>query len=84
MKLDAESSKLTTFATPHGRFRWLRLPFCTNVSTEIFAKRLHDCVLDLPGLICVADDIMIYGVGSKDEEAMIDQAQEVATMMPGH
>ena len=72
VKLDAESSKLTTFATPHGRFRWLRLPFGTNVSAEIFAKRLHDCVHDLPGLICVADDIMIYGVGSTDEEAMID------------
>ena len=72
VKLDAESSKLTIFATPHGRFRWLRLPFGTNVSAEIFAKRLHDCVHDLPGLICVADDIMIYGVGSTDEEAMID------------
>ena len=73
VKLDAESSKLTTFATPpHGRFRWLRLPFGTNILAEIFAKRLHDCVHDLPGLICVADDIMIYGVGSTDEEAMID------------
>ena len=72
VELDEESSKLTTFATPHGRFRWLRLPFGTNVSAEIFAKRLHDCVHDLPGLICVADDIMVYGVGSTDEEAMID------------
>ena len=72
VKLDEESSKLTTFATPHGRFRWLRMPFGTNVSAEIFAKRLHDCAHDLPGLICVADDIMVYGVGSTDEEAMID------------
>ena len=48
------------------------MPFGTKISAEIFAKRLHDCVHDLPGLICVADDIMIYGVGSTDEEAMID------------
>lgn len=29
--LDEESSLLTTFSTPFGRYRWLRLPFGTNV-----------------------------------------------------
>ena len=27
LELDRESSMLTTFATPYGRYRWLRLPF---------------------------------------------------------
>ena len=27
LELDEESSMLTTFATPYGRYRWLRLPF---------------------------------------------------------
>ena len=62
VKLSEESSKLTTFSIPHGRFRWLRLPFGTKVSAEIFAKRLHDCEHDIPGLIFVADDITMYGV----------------------
>ena len=34
--LDEESSHLTTFATPFGCFRWLRLPFGLSVSSEIF------------------------------------------------
>jgi len=32
LELDDESSLLTTFATPHGRYRWLRLPFGLCVS----------------------------------------------------
>ena len=38
--LDEESSKLTTFQTPVGRYIWLRLPFGLAVSSEIFQKRL--------------------------------------------
>ena len=36
LELDEKSSVLTTFATPYGRFRWLRLPFGLNVSSVIF------------------------------------------------
>jgi len=36
--LDDESSLLTTFATPHGRYCWLGLPFGLCVSSEIFQK----------------------------------------------
>ena len=32
LKLDNESSKLTTFETPYGRYRWLRLPMGLSVS----------------------------------------------------
>ena len=41
LELDDESSLLTTFATPHGRYRWLRLPFGLCVSSEIFQKHLN-------------------------------------------
>ena len=63
---------MTTFTTPYGRYKWLRLPFGTSVSAEIFAKRLYDCVHDLPGIVCIADDLMIYGVGRTDDEATRD------------
>ena len=34
--LDDESSLLTTFVTPFGRYRWMRLPFGLSESSEIF------------------------------------------------
>ena len=61
LELDEESSVLTTFSTPYGRFRWLRLPFGLKVSSEIFQKRLKQAIDDLPGVKCVADDILIFG-----------------------
>ena len=72
VKLDDESSNLTIFTTPYGRYKWLRLPFGTSVSAEIFAKRLYDCVHDLSGIVCIADHLMIYGVGRTDDEATRD------------
>lgn len=61
LELDDESSMLTTFSTPYGRYRWLRLPFGLNVSSEIFQKRLKYAIDDLPGVKCLADDILVYG-----------------------
>ena len=71
-KLDDESSNTITFTTPYGRYKWLRIPFGTSVSAEIFAKRLHDCVHDLSGIVCIADVLRIYGVGRTDDEATRD------------
>ena len=61
LELVQQSSMLTTFATPHGRFRWLRLPFGLSVSREIFQKHLHQELQGLPGVNCIADDVLIYG-----------------------
>ena len=35
MKLDKQSSRLTTFATPFGRYRWLRCPFGVSPAPEL-------------------------------------------------
>src|SRR6218665_248858 len=39
LRLDPASSRLTTFGTPFGRKRWLRLPFGISPSSEIFQSR---------------------------------------------
>ena len=58
--LDEESSMLITFSTPSGRYRWLRLPFGISVSSEIFQKKLLQAIGDLQGVMCIADDIVLY------------------------
>ena len=48
---------------------------------EIFAKRLHDCLYDLPGLVCVADDIMVFDMGETDSEATADHDVKLAKLL---
>ena len=75
--LDERSSKMTTFLTPFGRYRYLRLPFGLCVSSEIFQKRLQAALEGLKGVLCIADDIVIYGVGKTKEEATRDHDKKL-------
>ena len=76
LELDDESSLLTTFATPHGRYRWLRLPFGLCVSSEIFQKHLNQELLGLPGVKCIADDVLIYGRDDADHDSCLEGFME--------
>ena len=73
LKLNEESSYLTTFGTPFGRFRWLRLPFGLKVSSEIFQKRLMQALDRLDGTICIADDVLIFGRTSAEHDENLNK-----------
>ena len=70
VELDRDSSELTTFWTPHGRFRWLRMPFGLSSSPEVFQRKLDECLEGLENIQVIADDILIYGTGDTTEEAV--------------
>ena len=70
-ELDNSSSLLTTFATPFGRYRWLRLPFGLKVSSEIFQKRLHQALEGLAGVRCIADDVIIWGCTDDEHDERV-------------
>lgn len=40
IKLEEESSYLTTFSTPFGRYRWLRMPMGISPAPEVFQRKL--------------------------------------------
>ena len=73
LELDEESSMLTTFATPYGRYRWLRLPFGLSVSSEIFQKHLHQELHVLPVVKCIADDVLIHGTNDADHDSNLER-----------
>jgi transposase InsO family protein len=73
VELDHESSFLTTFQTCYGRYRWLRLPFGTSVSSEIFGKKLREALDNLPGVVCIADDVVIHGRTEDQHDRHLDQ-----------
>lgn len=59
--LDEKSSFLTTFITPLGRFRFLRLPFGISSAPEHFQRRMSELLENIPGTVCRMDDILIWG-----------------------
>ena len=72
VKVDEASSRLTTFTTPFGRFRWKVLPFGIAPAPEIFQKALFNNVSDLEGVINKADDLLVVGKSKTMEEATVD------------
>ena len=72
-KLDAKrgfwqiplSRLLTTFVTPYGRYCFNKLPFGISSAPELFQKRMSSILEGLEGVICLIDDVLIYG---KDRE----------------
>ena len=67
VELDEQSSVLTTFQTPHGKYRWKRMPFGISPAPEEFQRRMDTALAGLPGVVAVHDDIFIFGKGETDE-----------------
>ena len=65
LKLDEESSKLCTFNTPFGRYRFQRLPFGIVSASEIFQRVMSQMVEDKDGAEDVMDDIVVWGKDRK-------------------
>ena len=61
VKLDEASSKLTTFNTPFGRYRYLRLPFGITSAGEVFHKKVRLIFENIPGVVTSMDDVMVSG-----------------------
>lgn len=66
VKLDNESSKLCSFSTVYGTYRFLRAPFGLSCMPEIFQRLVYKYFGDIPGVSIYFDDLCIAG-DSKDE-----------------
>ncbi|UYV65499.1 K02A2.6-like, partial [Cordylochernes scorpioides] len=60
VKLDSQSSDLTTFWTPFSRYKWLRMPFGISATPEEIQRRLHEVIEGLEGVEVIADDILVF------------------------
>jgi hypothetical protein len=68
LQLDEASSKLCTFCTPWGVFRYRRLPFGVSPAPEVFHRVLADVLRDIPGVIHYVDDVLIYGTTKAEHD----------------
>ena len=79
--LDQESSLLTTFNTPFGRYRWKWMPFGISSAPEVFQRRMHEVIESLEGVKVVADDFVTVSFGDTEEEAIANNDQNLEAFL---
>ena len=81
VQLDKQSSYLTTFNTPFGRYRWLRLPSGIKTAPEEYQRRIHESLQNLNGIKDIVDDILCVGEGDTYESAVEDHDRNLIALL---
>ena len=80
IELDPESSRLCTFNTPWGRYRYTRMPFGIKTAGDIFIQEMSKILEGLTGVEVITDDILIYGSTIEEHNnnlaAVLERARE--------
>lgn len=78
IKLDQESSKLTTFITPFGKFKFNRLSFGLAIAPEVFQNVFNTIFGKIPGVKIYIDDIFIFGKTQEEHDKTLIKVLETA------
>ena len=78
MPLDEESSFLTTFHTPFGRYRFTIVPFGFNFAQEVFHRTLIEKFADIKGCETDIDDILVWGKTIEEHDQNLQKTLERA------
>mmetsp|Transcript_10438 Transcript_10438/g.23038 ORF Transcript_10438/g.23038 Transcript_10438/m.23038 type:complete len:292 (-) Transcript_10438:387-1262(-) len=70
--LDEASRDLTTFATPHGLYRYKRLPQGLCQSPDIAQEEMDNLFHDLDDIECYMDDIAAFSDSWEDHLKLLD------------
>ncbi|KAK2716647.1 hypothetical protein QYM36_006957 [Artemia franciscana] len=65
LALNKESSLLTTFGTPFGRYKYKRVPYGIKCAQDEFQRKMEETLGNLKCASIIVDDILVSG---KDEE----------------
>jgi hypothetical protein len=64
--VDPSCRKYLTIATEKGFFQYKRLPFGITVAPMLFQRFMDTLFADIPGVVCVQDDIALGGTDRTD------------------
>ena len=70
--LAEKSCHLTTFITPFGRFCFNKMPFGISSAPEHFQCRMNKILSGLPGVLCLIDDILVYGNSTQEHDNRLE------------
>ena len=77
MPLDEDSSKLTTFITPFGRYRFTRVPFGISIASEIYQREMSRILQGLDGVQVYQDDIIVHGKNVQQHDERLHKTLDV-------
>jgi hypothetical protein len=69
--LNPESQDLTTFLTPFGRFKFLKLPFGITSAPEHFQKCMYKILGNQSNVAVHMDDILIWGKTQEEHDKVV-------------
>ncbi len=69
--LSEQSRLLTTFVTPSGRYCFNKLPFGISSVPELFQKWMNHILEGLKGVLCLIDDVLIFGATKEEHNATL-------------
>ena len=78
MKLDYESSLLTTMNTPIGRYRWLKLPFGIKSAPEMYQRAMDEMLEGIDHALAIMDDILIAGRDTAHHDSVLEKVLDRA------
>ena len=78
VELDVESSKLCSFNTPFGRYRFVRMPFGITSASELLQKWTYKTFGDIPNVHIVADDMLIATKTEAEHDSTVRKVMERA------
>ena len=79
IKLDYASSLLTTFNTPIGKYRWVRLTFGIKSAPEIYQRIMDEMLEDIDGARAIMEDILIAEKTPQEHDRIMRKVVERAT-----
>ena len=77
VKLDEASSYVITFNTPHGCYRWTRMPFGITSAPEVWQRKMNEIIEGLPGVEVIA----VIGFGDTDEAGIQNHDQNMKAFL---
>ena len=72
--LAEKSRPLTTFITPFGRYYFNKMPFGISSAPEHFQKRMNRILSGLDGVLCLMDDVLVFGKDRKEHDERLTAA----------
>ena len=68
VELDEQSSYLTTFNSPFGRYRFLRMPFGLKMAQDVLQSKIDQLMEGCPGTTGIADDMVVYAETEEEHD----------------